>query len=249
MTETCDDETPHLITHVETTAATKQDVTVVETIQQALDQQTLLPAVHLVDGAYTSGEQFVSSQHDYQIDLMGPMRQDQSWQAQDDQAYDIRHFHIDWDHERVTCPMGQQSQYWKPAKGPRGKPTIQVLFRKKACAACEVRARCTHSKIGPRELTLHSHAQHLAMQAARERQQTEAFKERYKRRAGIEGTISQAAFAFGMRRTRYRGHHKTHLHHIATATAINLQRFVDWLGGIPRSKTQQSRFAQLALAT
>jgi transposase len=249
MTETCDDETPHLITHVETTAATKQDVTVVETIQQALDQQALLPAVHLVDGAYTSGEQFVSSQHDYQIDLMGPMRQDQSWQAQDDYAYDIRHFHIDWDHESVTCPMGQQSQYWKPAKGPRGKPTIQVLFRKKACAACEVRACCTRSKTGPRELTLHPHAQHLAMQAARERQQTEAFKERYKRRAGIEGTISQAAFAFGMRRTRYRGHHKTHLHHIATATAINLQRFVDWLGGIPRSKTQQSRFAQLALAT
>jgi DDE family transposase len=96
---------------------------------------------------------------------------------------------------------------------------------------------------------LHPHAQHLAMQAARERQQTEPFKEGYKRRAGIAGTISQAAFAFGMWQTRYRGHHKMHLHHIATATAINLQRFVDWLGEIPRSKTQQSRFAKLALAT
>jgi transposase len=64
ITETCDDEMPHLITHVATTAATEQDVTVVEIIYQALAQQALLPAVHLVDGAYTSGEQFVSSQHD-----------------------------------------------------------------------------------------------------------------------------------------------------------------------------------------
>jgi transposase len=248
LTETCDDDTPHLITHVETTEATVQDVTMVETIHQALDKQALLPAVHLVDGAYTSGEQFVRSQHAYQIDLTGPMRQDQSWQAHDEQAYDISRFQIDWEHESVTCPMGQQSQYWKPAKGPRGKPTIQVLFPKKVCGACEVRARCTRSKTGPRELTLHPHAQHLAMQAARERQQTTSFQECYKRRAGIEGTISQAAFALGMRRTRYRGLKKTSLHHIATATAINLQRFVNWIEEIPRSKTYQSRFAKLLLA-
>src|SRR5262245_19790759 len=87
------------------------------------------------------------------------------------------------------------------------------------------------------------------MQAARERQQTDPFKACYKRRAGIEGTISQAAFALGMRRTRYRGHHKTHLHYIAMATAITLQRCVDWLGEIPRSETPLSRFAKLALAT
>jgi hypothetical protein len=71
----------------------------------------------------------------------------------------------------------------------------------------------------------------------------------YKRRAGIEGTMSQAAFAFGMRRTRYRGLQKTHLHHLATAMAINLQRFVNWLWDIPRVKTRQSHFARLALAT
>jgi transposase len=88
----------------------------------------------------------------------------------------------------------------------------------------------------------------MALQAARERQQTESFKELYKRRAGIEGTISQAAFALGMRRTRYRGLKKTHLHHIATATAINLQRCVDWLWEVPRSKTYKSPFARLALA-
>jgi transposase len=209
LTETCDDDSPHVITHVETTMATDQDVTVIDAIHHALAQHNRLPDVHFVDGAYTSGEKLVTSQHEYQIDLMGPMRQDQSWQAHDAHAFDISDFQIDWDQEIVLCPMGKQSRPWKPSKGPRGKPTFQVSFYRKDCAACRVRERCTRSATEARGLTLHPQAQHLALQAARERQQTERFKEDYKRRAGIEGTMSQAAFAFGMRRTRYRGLPKT----------------------------------------
>jgi transposase len=249
LTETCDDEAPHLITHVETTLATDQDVTAVDTIHHALADQALLPTVHLVDGAYVSSDGLVASQQDYQIALTGPMRQDQSWQAHDDQAFDTSQFVIDWHHEAATCPNGKQSRYWKPATGPRGKPTIQVLFHKKDCAGCAMRTRCTRSKTGPRELTLHPQAQQLALQAARQRQQTDDFTALYKSRAGVEGTISQAVFALGMRRTRYRGIVKTHLQHVATATAMNLQRFVDWLWEVPHSRTYKSPFMRLAPAT
>src|SRR5215468_3178474 len=100
---------------------------------------------------------------------------------------------IDWDQEVVTCPHGKQSRYWKPAPDSRGKPIIQVSFHKKDCTGCVVRSQCTRSTAGPRELTLHPKAQQKALQAARERQQTETFKALYKRRAGIEGTMSQAA--------------------------------------------------------
>jgi transposase len=51
-----------------------------------------------------------------------------------------------------------------------------------------------------------------------------------------------------MRRTRDRGLKKTHFHHLATALAINLQRFVHWVWEIPRAKTRQSHFARLELA-
>lgn len=40
-----------------------------------------------------------------------------------------------------------------------------------------------------------------------------------------------------MRRTRYRGLAKTHLQHVGTAAAINVQRILDWLWEIPRSTT------------
>ena len=63
MPETGDDEPPQRITHVETPAATAQDVTVVETIHQALAKQALRPAVHLGAGAYLSGAQLVRRQH------------------------------------------------------------------------------------------------------------------------------------------------------------------------------------------
>jgi transposase len=52
-----------------------------------------------------------------------------------------------------------------------------------------------------------------------------------------------------MRRKRYRGVRKTHVQHIATAAAINLQRCVNWLGEVPRLKTYKSPLARLALGT
>jgi transposase len=45
---------------------------------------------------------------------------------------------------------------------------------------------------------------------------------------------------------RYRGLAKTHLQHVATATAINLVRLTDWLNGAPRATTRSSAFAALA---
>lgn len=91
-------------------------------------------------------------------------------------------------------------------------------------------------------------SQHEALQSARLRQQTDAFQEEYMKRAGVEGTISQAVQALTMRRSRYRGLAKTRLQHIATAAAMNLIRVIDWLNGRPHSPTRQSRFARLVPA-
>ena len=88
--------------------------------------------------------------------------------------------------------------------------------------------------------------QYEALQEARQRLETEEGRQLYNRRAGIEGTISQGVRAFGFRKTRYRGLAKTHLQHVATATAINLERLVAWFDGVPRGKTRTSRFAALA---
>jgi transposase len=77
-------------------------------------------------------------------------------------------------------------------------------------------------------------------------QQTEAYRELYNLRSGVEGVISQAAYTLGMRRTRYRSSAKVHLQHLLTAAAINLRRTVDWLLDVPIAMTRKSYFAALA---
>jgi len=74
LTETCDPDTPHLITHVETTLATEPDNEVLESIHKTLDVKDCLPHQHVVDAGYTSGRAVINSQTDYDIDLLGPMR-------------------------------------------------------------------------------------------------------------------------------------------------------------------------------
>ena len=60
VTETCDEELPHLLIHVETTPATTQDMQMTPQIHQALADKHLLPREHLLDTGYVDGEHLVS---------------------------------------------------------------------------------------------------------------------------------------------------------------------------------------------
>jgi len=148
LTETCDDDYPHLITHVETTLATQSDSEMVEPIHAALAAKDCLPGQHLVDRDYSAGDGFTSSQQTYGVDLVAPARPNVSWQAQTPDAYDLSHFQIDFANQSVTCPQGQTSQHWSERLGSRGKPAIQVRFAPKVCLACPMRQRCTPVRRG-----------------------------------------------------------------------------------------------------
>lgn len=247
LTETCEVDAPHLITHVETTIAPQSDNEVVDPIHADLDQHQLLPDEHVVDMAYVTSANLVSSQQQH-IDLLGPVNPDTSWQALANNGFDSTHFQIDWETQTVRCPAGQPSASWRAHQNRHGNPVIQVRFPRQACQACPLRSQCTTSLKNPRILTLLPQAQYLALQQARQRQTTEEFKTTYRTRAGVEGTISQAVHMSGLRDARYRGLPKTHLQHLATAAALNLARSIAWLEEKPFAKTRISRFAALAAA-
>jgi len=248
LSESCEADQPMLITNVETTPSTTQDVEVTATIHQHLDEKGLLPAQHLLDAGYVDVGELLEGQEKYGIDLIGPMHPDATWQARAGKGFDVACFAIDWDNQWVVCPQGRTSVKWYPNRNKHGEPLIQVRFAKSDCLACAVRADCTHSKAGPRSLSFFPKQKHLALQQARQRQKTEDFKEAYASRAGVEGTISQGTRRCGLRRSRYVGLAKTHLQHIFTAVAINLVRLADWFDETPRAQTRQSRFSALAVA-
>lgn len=246
LTESCDPETPNFITHVATTPATTNDVEVTELIHQELADKGLLPAQQYADTSYVSAENLVSSQQ-RGVELCGPVISDPSWQAQAKQGYDLSSFTIDWQAQTVTCPQGHLSQRWRTRRDDDDREVIEVRFALAHCQACPVRSLCTKSRSHARLLRLRPQAQHLALQQARQRQQTPQFQRAYQLRAGIEGTISQATGAFALRYCRYIGLAKTHFQNLAVAAAINLSRLAAHLAGRTKAQTHPSRFAALAL--
>ncbi|MGY0063692.1 transposase [Streptomyces sp. LZ34] len=56
LTESCDDDLPHLITCTATTPATTDDHQLTTTVHQTLSERGLKPAEHYVDGGYTSAK-------------------------------------------------------------------------------------------------------------------------------------------------------------------------------------------------
>ena len=208
----------------------------------------LPPDQHLVDSAYVGAELLVSSKREHDITLVGPGRPDPSWQSKVEGAYNRYDFEVDWERKRVTCPQGKRNVAWRELIDHKTSENYHlIVFSRKDCESCPARSLCTRAKLSERRLRLQSREQYEALKAARLLQKSEAGRKLYNKRAGIEGTISQGVRAFGLRQTRYRGEAKTHLQHIATAAAINLDRIVAWLDDIPRALTRTSRFAALAV--
>ena len=244
FTETCDDDLPHVILHVLTTPATTNEGEVPERIHAALAQHARLPSEHLLDAGYVEGQLIVDAREQYGIEIVGRAPGSPSWQAKAQTGFDMNAFTIDWEQQRVTCPAGQTSVKWSPTHNCDQQPIINIRFPDRACRVCAQHAQCTRSA-GARHLTLRPRAPHEALQAARRRQTTPEFQARYNRRAGIEGTFTQADRLCGLRRSRYIGMAKTHLQHVLTALALNLRRVFAWLEGEPLAQTRVAPFVQL----
>jgi transposase len=62
LSETCEEDLPHLITHVVTTAAPRTDEAMTESIHAGMQQADVLPGRHVMDSGYVSSQMLVTSQ-------------------------------------------------------------------------------------------------------------------------------------------------------------------------------------------
>ncbi len=245
LTESYGDDQPNLITNVETTTAAVADDAVTETIHASLAEHKLLPETHVADTGYVNSTLLVSSQTTYSIDLIGPTRGDNHWQAKAGAGFAARDFSIDWEQQQAICPAGKLSNSWTPAVDRFKNDVIKIKCATTDCQSCPSCEQCTRSTPPRRTITLRPQAQHEALLEGRKREQTEQFKNEYAKRAGVEGTIAQSVRTCDVRRSRYIGQAKVHLQHVMTAAIINVMRMLRWLAGEPKAKTSQSAFAKL----
>jgi transposase len=244
FTETCDEDCPFLISNVETTTANVPDIVMGQKIHQSLQTKDLLPDTHLLDAGYVEAKWIVQSAKEKNVQIVGPPRPNNQWQSLAQNGFALSDFQIDWDNKEVTCPKGQTTTNWYPYLR-QGVEHIRVRFKRSQCNGCEKRNFCTRSVREARSLGFANKENYLKLEEFRKIQDNPAWQKLYNQRAGIEGTFSQAVRSFDLRRSRYIGEKKTHLHNLATAAAINIGRSVNWLEEKPREKTRVSWFAKL----
>lgn len=223
VTETVEEELAvQMITDIGTSAANDDDSEALDEIQQRLIARDLKPAEQNVDRGYVSGLNLVRSAQ-RGIELVGPVAGDQSNKPA---GYRQADFALDFAAQRATCPAGKISCYWSERAGPEalGDPQrrkIDVGFARADCAICAHREQCQPGRQG-RSLGISAFYDELSTRRAE--QQTEAFRERMKRRAGIEGTLFGLVWSHGVRRARYRGQAKLYLQALFTGAAAHLKR-------------------------
>ena len=242
------DVRPNLITGVWTTRASVADAEMTTPVNATLHSRDLAPGRHYLDSGYGSARSVLDAARLFGITLITPLPADSSRQARDGNGYDRTAFAIDYDTRTVTCPQGKPSTGWTPAR-QEGRDAIVVRFGITTCRPCPARQLCTTGRRNGRQLTILPRDQHELQAAVRAGQQSENWQEDYKRRAGIEGAMSQAVTVTGCRRARYRGLGKTHLEHVYSAVALNLCRLDAYWNDTPLNRGRTSHLARLSLAT
>jgi transposase len=194
------------------------------------DGQDLLPAIErveehagvtveraIVDGAYGSGKNRAAcaERPDKPIDLLSPMRRPT------DPEVDKSAFNIDDQAQTATCPQGQTAPVSKIQTDPHGRTACTFVFERMICQTCPWFTRCVRSQTTGRTVTTSFFEAYL--QAARQRQQTDEFKQLYRLRPRIEGKQAELV-SHGLRKTRYLGISKRRLQRLWLAAAVNLQR-------------------------
>jgi len=105
--------------------------------------------------------------------------------------------------------------------------TGKVSFRfewSSHCVGCPLRGQCVAPSRSIAALWWGKH--HSALQARRQEQKTDAFKERMKHRNGIEGTQSELVRGHGLRRARYPWLGQIEVAELLRGSACNVKRWL-----------------------
>ena len=200
-----------IITGVAVTAANVPDA---EPLPEMLDRQRDMGVTAKEvtgDTAYGSGE-VRKDLAERQVRLVAPVPQE----GVRKDFFPKSAFEIDLPARTCRCPAGRVAKM----KGHRKEGQAGSFEFGRACRKCPLRGQCTDSKHG-RVVGVHRYEELL--QLGRAEQQTDAFKEQYRKRPIVERKIAELVW-HGMRQARYIGKRKVLLQLAWTAGMLNLKR-------------------------
>jgi hypothetical protein len=131
----------------------------------------------------------------------------------------LEDFELD-DRGPVTrCPGGQA-----PLSTSEGKDRIQASFDPSACAACPLLALCPAAAVGRKEPRFQYTRDRVRNRERRLGERTERFRDRYRWRSGIEGTMSRLKYQMRLASLRVRGRASVAYRTFLRALGLNIYR-------------------------
>jgi transposase len=230
VTETFDEDLPHLITDIDLTVSTQSDQTALVDIVARQKENGTLPSQRDVDKGYTGGPNLEAAIERGE-DLIGPISAKQSPQHHLEGGIKTEDFTFNLAEGRATCPAGQQSA----AMTQNELGDLRFKFATETCAECPLRARCC-TGAGGRSVQYSRY--HDILLATQQKMEQPEYKELYKKRGGIEASLSNLVHKYGIRHTRYVGIAKNRLRSLFVGVGANLRRTGQWLG---RKQAQQGQ--------
>lgn len=135
-------------------------------------------------------------------------------------------FSYNKDSDEWICPMNKRSQYRTTViHRQKHRPETEVLryfFSKEDCNKCPLRAECMGKDKGGRKLNISVNTPEYYAES--QRQKTEEFKEKYRRRASIEWKNAEMKLLHRLSKARGWGIHSMRMQAFFTAMAVNLKR-------------------------
>jgi len=119
----------------------------------------------------------------------------------------------------TRCPGGRA-----PLSTSEGEERIQAVFDQAACAACPLRAACPAAAVGRKERRFQYTRDRVRHRARRLGDRTEAFRDRYRWRSGIEGTMSRLKYQMRLASLRVRGRASVAYRTFLRALGLNIHR-------------------------
>lgn len=185
----------NLITHVATESASKHDTHALEPAIDSAAERGLKPKEVLADSQYAS-EANCEKARAKDVELVGPLYGGSNIKN----GFHLADFDYDEKDKLTRCPGGHV-----PVKVKKNKKRISAAFDNVLCDKCEFADSCPADWRGGKRRYVRYTLKELRISRRRAFEATDAFKLRYRWRAGVEATMSELHSKTGSKRLRVRG--------------------------------------------
>ena len=221
LTETCVKDNPfQVITDVALDGAHASDQKDVIPVIDRLQERNHKPGELFADAGYGSGENILEAQ-ERGVQLTAPVT---VGKPPNEEKMQLSAFKVSSDYNQVkACIKGHVPRLCRKTKN--GK-MFEAIFSGEHCKQCELLPTCLVKRRKKGQYRLRYKLKDMATSHRRVEQETVDFKERYKIRSGIEGTISEADRLTGLKRAWTRGKQRVTMSVFMKALAINIKRYI-----------------------